>query len=250
MKKFLLAAVVVLLLAVAGGVWYLLANLDHLVKVAIETYGSQATQTAVSVDKVQIGLKEGSARIDGLNVANLPGFAAPQIFTLGEIATRIDLESLSQEVLVIDEIVIRAPQVFFELDAGGRNNLSELNARLAGGSGAAKAQPAATGSEPKLIIRKLVFADGMINARVALPQEKTYDLKLPAIEMRDLGGKNGATAAQLSEQILKKLTEKAQAEVRSKIIDQQVEQLKAQAKERLGAETQKATDKLKGLLNR
>jgi len=250
MKKALLGAVIVLMLAIAGGVWYLFANLDHLVKIAIETYGSQAAKTTIRVDKVHLGLKEGSATIDGLSVANLPGFSAPQIFTLGEISTRIDLESLPQEVLVIDEIIIRAPQVFFELDAGGRNNLSELNTRLAGGGDAAKTKPSEAGSEPKLIIRKLVFADGKIDARVALPKEETYDLALPAIEMRDLGGKTGATATQLAEQILKKLTEKAQAEIRNKIIDQQVEQLKEQAKERLSTETQKATDKLKGLLNR
>jgi len=250
MKKVLLGALIILLLAVAGGVWYLFANLDHLVKIAIETYGTQAAQTTIRVDKVHLGLQEGSATINGLNVANLPGFTAPQIFTLGEISTRIDLESLPQEVLVIDEITIRAPQVFFELDAGGRNNLSELNTRLASGANAAKTGSADPGSEPKLIIRKLVFTDGRIDARVALPKEKTYDLALPMIEMHDLGGKTGATATQLAEQILKKLTEKAQAEVRNKIIDQQVEQLKEQAKERLSTETQKATDKLKGLLNR
>jgi len=252
MKKLVLGAIVVLLLSVAGGVYYLLANLDNLVKAAIETYGSQATQTAVRVDLVQIKLKEASASVRGLTVGNPSGFAAPQAFVLGEISTRIDVEKMSGELIVIDELVIRAPQVYFELDAAGRNNLAELNKNLGGSSGGAKQQPAEAkpGHEPKLIIRRVLFENGQIDARVALPKEKTYQLTLPAIEMRDLGGKNGATGAQIADQILKKLTDKALAEVRAKVIDQQVEQLKAKAKERLDAEAQKATDKLKGLLNR
>ena len=49
MKKAILAVLVILVLAVAGGVYYITSNLDHLVKAAIEKYGSQATHTAVKV---------------------------------------------------------------------------------------------------------------------------------------------------------------------------------------------------------
>ena len=50
MKKIVLGAVLVLFVTIGIGVYYLLSNLDMLVKVAIETYGSEATQTAVRVE--------------------------------------------------------------------------------------------------------------------------------------------------------------------------------------------------------
>jgi len=240
MKKILLGAIVVLLLTVTGGIYYLLSNLDNLVKSAIETYGSQATQTAVRVDSVHIGLKEGSGSISGLSVANPDGFATPQAFVLGEISTRINLKSLTEEVLIIDEVIIRGPQVFFEIDANNRSNLAELQKNLGSGSKAAAAQEKkAPGKEPKLIIRKLLFESGLIQAKVVPLKNKEYQLKLPTIDMRNLGGTTGATGAQIAEQIIQKLTNQALAEVQKQAVNQEVDKLKSQA-----------TDKLKNLLGR
>jgi hypothetical protein len=240
MKKILFAALLVLLLAVGGSLYYLFANLDGLVKTAIETYGSEATQTAVRVDTVKIGLKQGSGNIRGLSVANPAGFATPQAFILGEISTRIDLKSLSEEVLIIDEIIIRAPQVFFEIAANGRSNLDELKKNLGSTSKApTESGKKPSGTEPKLIIRKVLFEGGSVQADMAALNTKTYQLKLPTIEMHDLGGKNGATPARITDQILKKLTDQALSEVQKQTVKQEVDKLKT-----------RATDKLKGLLGR
>ena len=126
MKKLALGAFLVLLLSIGFGVYYLLSNLDSIVKTAIESYGSEATQTTVRVGKVQLELTDGSGAISGLTVGNPQGFAAAQAFSLGEIATQIDLKSLSEEVTVIEHIIIRAPEVFFELNEAGKNNLEKL----------------------------------------------------------------------------------------------------------------------------
>ena len=116
MKKVVLGAILVLLITIGFGVYYLLSNLDSLVKSAIETYGSEATQTSVRVDNVKIVLQDGSGTIRGLTIGNPKGFATPNAFSLGEIATQIDLKSLSEDVPVIEHITIRAPEVFFELN--------------------------------------------------------------------------------------------------------------------------------------
>ena len=75
MKKIALGALLVLLLIIGGSVYFLLSNLDGLVKTAIETYGSEATKTAVSVSSVKIVLQDGSGSIQGLTVGNPKGFA-------------------------------------------------------------------------------------------------------------------------------------------------------------------------------
>jgi hypothetical protein len=249
MKKVVLGAILVLLITIGFGVYYLLSNLDSLVKSAIETYGSEATQTSVRVDNVKIVLQDGSGAIHGLTVGNPQGFAAPHAFSLGEIATQIDLKSLSGDVPVIEQITIRAPEVFFEINEKGQNNLDKLKSNLQPSASTSSSTSSAEsgGAEPKLIIRKLIFSDGNIHARV-VPLDKNYELKLPNIQMNDLGGKTGATPSQIASQALKVLTDRALIEIKKKGIDQYKAQLEGEVNKRLDTEKEKFGDKLKGVL--
>ena len=270
MKKIVLAIILVIVLIIAGGVYYVLTNLDALVKAAIEHHGSQATQTAVRVDKVRIDLAEGAGAIHDLTIANPKGFAAPYAFSLGEISTKIDLASLKDEPYVIDAITVGAPQIFMEINEAKKTNLNELKKNLAASSGApARATPAAkekTGKhEPRLILRRVVFSDGNIKARVVPLNNKEYNLKFPNLVMTNLGGKTGATPGELAKEILNRLTDQARELVKQKGIGQELEKIKSEAKARveeekarlrqetdskLEAEKQKASDKLKDLLGR
>ena len=98
-----------------------------------------------------------------------------------------------------------------------------------------------------MIIRKLLFEGGSIHAKV-VPLNRDYDLKLPKIEMTDLGGKNGATLGRIADQVLKELTAKALAEIKRKGLDQYKEKLEGEVNQRLDAEKEKLGEKLKGVL--
>ena len=251
MKKMALGAALVLVVTFGFGIYYVLSGLDGMVKMAIEAYGSQATQTAVQVESVKIVLKDGSGAIRGLTVSNPQGFTTPQAFSLGEITTQIDLKSLSEEVTVIEHISVRAPEIFFELNESGKNNLGELKQNLSSSASETSASSSASKSsdaESKIIIRKLLFTDGNIQARV-VSLDKNYALKLPKIEMNNLGGKNGATPAQIADQVLKVLTDRALAEVKKKGLDQYKVQLEGEVNKQLDVEKEKLNDKLKGVLN-
>jgi len=104
-----------------------------------------------------------------------------------------------------------------------------------------------SGAEPKLIIRKLLFEGGIINAKV-VPLNKDYDLKLPKIEMTNLGGEKGATPGEIADQVLKELTAKALAEVKRKGLDQYKEKLEGEVNQRLDTEKEKLGEKLGGQL--
>jgi len=252
MKKIVLGAILVLLITIGFSVYYLLSNLDSIVKSAIETYGSEATQTSVRVDNVKIVLQDGSGAIQGLTVGNPQGFGTPRAFSLGEIATQIDLKSLSEDVPVIEHITIRGPEVFFEINEKGQNNLDKLKSNLQSGSSKTSSSSSSKGGpEPKLIIRKLLFSDGNIHARV-VPLDKDYELKLPNIQMNDLGGKTGATPSQIASQVVKVLTDRALAEIRKQGIDQYKAQLEGEVNKRLETEKEKlggkVGEKLKGVL--
>ena len=246
MKKIILGLFLIVLIAVAGGVYYVLTNLDSLVKQAIETHGSKATQTAVLVDNVNIDLANGAAGLKGLTIANPSGYEMPNAFSLGEIRTGINLQSLQEEPYIIDEITVLAPQVFVEIDEENRTNLNELKKNLSAASSSSTSQKKETESgaaEPKLIIRRLTFADGTIQAKAAVLQDKELKVKLPRLDMSNLGGSEGATAAELANEILTRLTDRAIEVVKKDIIDAELEKLKAEAKAKLDAEKARLKEK-------
>ena len=273
MKKIFIGLLLVIIIAIAAGLYYVLTNLDALVEAAIEKHGSEATQTAVLVDSVKIDLSNGAVSISGLTIANPKGFAMPYAFSLGEIRSGIDLQSLQQEPYIIDEITILAPQVFVEINEANKTNLNELKKNLTAGSTSTvqdkKPQtqgPAeSSAKEPRLIIRRVTFADGTIQARAAALQNKEYQLKLPGLAMSNLGGSQGATAAELVSEILNRLTDLASDVVKKDIIDAELDKLKEKAQEKIDEEKarlkqqletrqeeekQKAQDKLKDIFSR
>lgn len=272
MKKIIPGIVLVIILAITVVMFYVLSNLDALVKAAIEKYGSEATQTAVRVDSVRIDLSEGAGAIKGLTIANPQGFAMPYAFSLGEVGLRLDIQSLKQEPYIIDEIIVRAPQVFVEINQDNKTSLNELTKNLTAGMPKSKTEAQTQAEtdetraeEPRLIIRRVSFTDGNIQARVVPLKNKEYQLKLPALNMSNLGGDSGATPSELAREIINRLTDRAREEIKKKGIGQELDKLKAEARAKVDAEKaqlkqktdlkleeqkQKAKDKLKDLFNR
>ena len=73
--------VVVLLIAAGVGTWYLLSNLDSIVKAAVEKVGSDVTGTEVTLDNVEISLTSGKGSLLGFRMTNPSGFEADEAFT-------------------------------------------------------------------------------------------------------------------------------------------------------------------------
>ncbi len=274
MKKGIFGFILVIILAIAAGTYYLLSNLDSLVKSVIESQGSAVTHTAVRVKKVQIKLTEGLGTIKGLTIANPDGFGTDFAFSLGEITTGIDINSLKQEPYVISEITVRKPQVFVEVNADNKTNLNELKKSIIGTTpktkpGVEKADSSSSNTdskttEPRLIIRRLVFADGEIQVKVVPLDNREYKLKLSNFTMSNLGGKNGATPSELTKEIMNRLIDHAKKDVKRKGIDVELDKLKAELDSKieqekaklkskndakLNKEKQKLKNKLKGFLN-
>ena len=251
MKKVILGLALVIVFAIAGGVYYLFANLDTLVEAAIEKYGSEATQTSVLVDGVKIDLTDGAAAISGLTVGNPADYGFANAFSLGKIRLGIDLQSLQEEPYIINEITVLAPQVFVEINKDNKTNLNELKNNLtAGSSGKAKDKKsqAPAGNEPRLKIRRIKFADGTIQAKVAALKNKEYRLKLPSLDMSNLGGSKGATASEIASEIVKRLTDHASNVVKKDIIDAELNKIKAQAQKKIDEEKEKLKEKSKSKL--
>ena len=211
MKKVLIG-VAALLLVVVGGLVFVWSNLDSIVKNAIETYGSEATKTTVSVAEVKLALENGEAKISGLKVGNPVGFTDPNIFELGMISTKIDTSTINQNPIVIDEIIISAPAVVYEINKAGVSNVDVLKKNLGGGSGDSKSTASSEsggssgGDELKMVIRKLVVEGSSAKVRIAALGSKEQTVKLPRILLTDVGKKSGgATAAEVAQILSSKM---------------------------------------------
>lgn len=260
-RKITLSVIIVLVLGIGGLFLYVLGSLDAIVAAAIEKYGSQATGTAVRVEQVQIKLGEGRGAIRGLRVANPAGFSAANAFVLDEISVGINLEALADKNIVIDEIKVLKPAIFYEINAQRQGNLSVLKANLA-----QDARPAtrAEGGEAEtlaLTIKRLAMQDATLQARVVPLENRQYQLKLPPLVLTNLHG----TPQQITRQILDQLIRHAETAARKAGIDRELEKYKAAARQKLEAEKarlqgetatrleqekSKAADKLKNILGK
>ena len=258
MKKTLIV-IAILLLVVAGGVYYVLTNLDSLVKKAIEKYGSEVTGTAVRVDRVKIDLKQGAGVIYGLTVANPKGFDTPLAFSLGESSLRLDLRSLGKDVIVIDEVSARVPKVSYEMNAAREGSLNKLYDNISRSLPKGKAdKDSSADTGPRLIVRQLVFEGGSIDARLVPLDGKTFSAKLPDIRMQNLGAPGGATGSALAKEILSRITKTAQDEVKHQIVDRHIKsaveaerkKLESEGQKRIQEEKKKIDQRLQDLIKR
>lgn len=266
MVKKVALALAVIVLIIAGGVYYLFSNLDSLVKVAIETYGTEATQARVSVGKVTIGLREGSGAITDLKVANPKGFNTPEALSLGDISLKLDTATLQQNPIVIKEVTITRPKVTYEYaSAGGNLETIQKNTQAYAqkmGAGGSKPNGAATPqkdgkAETKVIIERLVVSGGQIAMSHAALQGRELSAALPTITLTDIGkSQGGASPAEVAEKVLGTISQQAARVASGELQKQLGDQLKGAIGGAAGAAggaagaAGGAADKLKGLLGK
>lgn len=203
MKKLLISLIVLVIIIVGAG-YFLLGNLDNIVKVAIEKFGSEVTQTHVGVGSVKIGLTDGLGSISNLRIGNPKGFKGDDLFHMDNIGVQLNLDKLSKEVIVINQILIDGPSITYELAKGGSNVdaiKKNVNA-YAGGS-----SDGSDSDGPKLIIENLIIKNGDIQVLSSMMKGKTLSTKLPAIHVRDIGkDSGGATPAEVAKKVITILT--------------------------------------------
>jgi len=218
MKKILLGIVVVVLLAIGGGVWWLYSSLDSLVASAIRKYGPEITGVSVKLSSVKIVPTEGTATLRGLVIGNPKDFKTAHALSLGEIGMTLDINSLTKNVIVIKEIQIIKPDVSYEYTSHGTNldviqrNIDNYVSTTLGG----RSEPKEKGPGKKMIIDNLYVKDGKINFSADMLKGKDVGVPLPNLHLTDIGKKsNGATAAEVTKQILGAITQSATKAVSS-----------------------------------
>ena len=196
-----------------------LVGFDDIVKVAVERAGSKVTKVEVTLDEADVSLTKGTAVLRGLSVANPPGFKTERAFALGEISVSLDIGSITEDTLLVHEVVVTEPRVTYEFAEAG-SNIDVIRDNVAshagggadsggagGGGGASDETSAAAAEERKVIIEDLYIRGGMVRVSAALLGGDTMDTSLPDIHIADIGkDTGGATPEEVTEIVMAALT--------------------------------------------
>ena len=240
MKKLLITGAVAIALIVVIA-FSLLSNLDSLVAKAIEKHGSEATQTSVRVSGVDISLRDGRGSIKGLQVASPDGFEARTAFSLDDITVDIDIKSVREDPVVINEIRIQSPVVNAEITKTGASNIDELRKRVQAYTSGTAGESGESGRQTKRIrIEQFVLEKGRVEVDASALGLEKRTIVLPEIRLGDVGGTNGAPPDEIAGIILTAVAGKVTSQIAGSELNRLV-------KEKLGGSL---TDKAKGLLEK
>ncbi len=213
MKKVLIG-LAVLVIVVAGGLYFVWSNLGSIIKTAVEEAGSEVTQVSVTLNAVDVdNLTDGQAAIRGLTVGNPAGFQTDSAFKLGEVSVKVDPATVTSDVIVIKEVVIAAPEVTYEFGSGGSNigtiqkNVEQAagGASSGGGSGGGSSSGDSAGEGPKLVIENLYVRDGKVNVSADFLQGQKTGASLPTIHLKDIGKEGGRSSGASPAEVAQKV---------------------------------------------
>ena len=213
--KILLISLVAVFIVIGVVLALAVANLDKIVKAAVEKVGTQTLGTEVTLASVDISLKSASGGLNGLVIANPEGFTTESAFELDKVSLDLDLSTIRSDVIVVNLVVVDGARVVFE-EKGGKINLQELlkNIETAPDSGEAAAEG------PKLVIKEFRFT----NAETRLITEQLgqdVNAKIPDVVLNDIGTKGeGVTAAEAAQQLLSPLIEQVLKGAQQGVLEQ------------------------------
>lgn len=244
--KIILSVLVALIVVVAIVVFIGLKNLNNLVELAIESVGPQVTKTDVQVDRVNIELTEGRGSIYGLTVANPEGFSGEHIFVLDQVSLQIQPSSLTENVVVIREILVDGARVNGEHQGVAEINLREMLNNIQSGE---PEPPKDTTASPdvRFMVEKLSVTGTTIN--LSSPEFGERELTMKDIQLSDLGDREeGLTPEELARAILTPILDQARSRVEQEVKDRVGDEIEQKLKENLSEEDQQKIDKVRSLL--
>lgn len=198
MKRIFTVLAVVFAVLIIGLI-VLSYTIDGIVKSNIESTGTEMLNTIVEVDNVGISIFDGAGTIDGITIHNPEGFSDNPAVKLQQISMKIDLSTLLSDTVVITDIQIKNPEVYFEQKASG-NNLNTLKDNLGGGST----------TTTNLVVDHLLVENGLVRLSSDIGGEETKaQAEFDRFELTGIGRQNSNTTDQTMRQILEPILAKA-----------------------------------------
>lgn len=175
-KIIAVVAAVLLALVIA-----FLLNFDWLLRKGVTALLQDRTGCPVEIQRLELGLRDGTLLVEGLTIGNPPGFGDAPLLSLPELYLAYDLAAAATNSLRFREVRVNFDQLSMVIDAQGRTNLTEIMASL---EKAGLGQQAA----PKTNLLGGMTFGGIDQLRLSLGRVSYQDLRRPADNMNIIMG--------------------------------------------------------------
>ena len=194
MKALKIIGVLIIILIIA--VFAIILNLGKIVKTGINTVVPQVTKCEAHVDDVNFNVFGGKFEIKNLVIKNPEGYKTDQAFSLGHIFVNVKMGSLMSDVIEIDQVLIDAPEITYEVGLGNSNLntiLENVNSSLPSSEGEEKKEEKEEKKESgkKVVVNLVKVTNGKIGVSAKIAGGMEAPIVLPDIEIKDLGKKEG-----------------------------------------------------------
>jgi uncharacterized protein involved in outer membrane biogenesis len=199
--------------------------LGKFVKAAVEAAGPRVLGAPVTLGLATISPWTGRGTLRGLVIGNPQGFKTPNAVKVGAVEVTLRLSSLLTDMIVVDRVVVRDPEVVWEMGSEGSNltrlqrNAEASAAKLGGSSPAPAAKPAKPGRS--LLIRELEITGGKVGLAATAFGDGTLSAPLPPVRLTNLGGE-GRSPSEAAAEAMRAVTSAAQrgaSNIGSKTLD-------------------------------
>lgn len=211
MFKLIKFIFILLILAVIGAFVYL----NMFLKSDAAKYASAMTGTNVGISYVSLSPTTGNIEVGGIDIGNPKGFKSTNAIEFGSIAAEIDAKSIIEDTVIVKNVTIDNPVIYYEVGINGDNlrQLVKNIKRSAGGSGT-------SANSKEVIIENLYLRNAkVIMAGDFFGYKAGEELEIDDIHLQNIGtGKNGATPEQVTEQVLAKIIDEIVSAKTSKLL--------------------------------
>lgn len=203
--RLLVGLALVVALAVGGAVLFV----DSLAKAAIEKGGTLALGVETKLDKAGIGLFSGEFSLEGLSIANPPGFAVPEFFSMRGTRLELPVSELMEPCITIPSLVLDGITLDLERNAKGTNydaileNLARFESESAHPEGRPEEKGSSRSGGKTFLLQSLVIRDvrATVNLLPAGGDLTKLSVAVPEINVEGLGSE--MTLAEISALVVK-----------------------------------------------
>ena len=176
-------------------------------KSAFENYGAALTEVPVTAERVWISPLAGKVHIGGLKVGNPEGFKSSEALVAERVDLTLEWRSLFQSKTIIRDLSVVGAQVTYERDLL-RSNLGAISEPVR--MKARSKNPVLSKLQRRVHADRVLLDGGRVNLSATLLGGRGVGVRLPRLELRDLGqDEKGITVMELTSEILKALLEGA-----------------------------------------
>lgn len=217
MKKGFRAAFALILVFAVIGAGVVSLSLGKIVKTAVEAAGPRVLGAPVTLGLATLAPWSGRGTLRGLVVGNPEGFKGARAVSVDSIEIELKLASLLTDTIVVERVVVRRPEIVWEMGPGGSNltrlqrNAEAAAAKLGGGAASA---PAPGKKGKSLLIRDLEITGGTVGLAASAFGDRALSAPMPDVRLTGLGGR-GHSPAEAAAEALRVVTGSAQRGVSS-----------------------------------